>query len=185
MSRITRVALAIGAGVAALAGSVTPASADEAPRAAAPSAVQLKLEHSGKCLTIPNASFRNGVDAVQSTCVDGAENQLFDVVSAGSATFELRAKHSGKCLDAESAGVKPGTVVQQWWCVDAAPQERWRLVMVDVVNELYELRPAHALDKNLCLDISGASKDDGAIAQLWTCNGSGAQKWRLQPAKSA
>ncbi|MEU8581336.1 RICIN domain-containing protein [Streptomyces abikoensis] len=191
MSRITRAVLAAGACVAALAGGVSTAStasADEvAPQAAvavAPKAVQLQLQHSGKCLTIPGGSLRNGVNAVQSTCADGAENQVFDLVSVGSATFELRAKHSGKCLDVENSGVKPGTAVQQWWCVDQ-PQQRWRMVMVDVVNELYELRPAHALDQNRCLDIASASKDDDAKAQLWYCNGTAAQRWRIQPVKAA
>ncbi|PNE42081.1 RICIN domain-containing protein [Streptomyces noursei] len=184
MSRITRVALAIGAGVAALAGSITTAHADGAePRAAAavsPTVVQLKAAHSGQCLTIADGSFRNGANAVQSKCTDGADGQLFELVSTGSATFEVRAKHSGKCLEVENSGTQAGANVQQWWCVDGS-QMRWRLVMVDVAKELYELRPMHTDLR--CLDIKSASLKEGANAQSWYCNGSDAQRWQLKPAK--
>ncbi|MFI6412490.1 RICIN domain-containing protein [Streptomyces sp. NPDC050585] len=212
MSRIVRSALAVAAGVAALAGGVTVAAADEArpqlapaatttavstsagdpgdARAAAtaapaPSAVQLRAAHSDKCLTIPNASLRNGVNSVQSACAADAGNQQIDLVPTGAGTFELRFGHSGKCLDVEAAGTKSGTVVQQWWCVGAQNQ-RWRLVMVDIANELYELRPAHTpAAMNRCLDVESSSKADGAAARLWACNGSAAQQWRVHPATAA
>ncbi|MFF8293293.1 RICIN domain-containing protein [Streptomyces sp. NPDC016309] len=210
MSRIVRSALAVAAGVAALAGGVTVAVADEArpqptpaattvstatvnagdARAAAtaastPSAVQLRAVHSDKCLTTPDASLRNGVNSVQSTCVADAENQRIDMVPTGAGTFELRFGHSGKCLDVEAAGTTTGTVVQQWWCV-GKPNQHWRLVMVDITNELYELRPAHTpAGTNRCLDIASASKDDGAVARLWACNGTPAQQWRIHPVTAA
>ncbi|WP_274913542.1 RICIN domain-containing protein [Streptomyces sp. WZ-12] len=181
MSRITRAALAIGAGVAALAGSVTTAHADtDTPRAAVQtSVVQLQAAHSGKCLTIADGSFRNGANAVQSTCTDGADSQLFELVPTGSATFEVRAKHSGKCLEVENSGTQAGANVQQWWCVDGS-QMRWRLVMVDVTKELYELRPMHTDLR--CLDIKDSSLKDGANAQSWYCNSTAAQRWQLKPA---
>ncbi|MER7109841.1 RICIN domain-containing protein [Streptomyces sp. NPDC000229] len=208
MSRIVRSALAVAAGVAALAGGMTVAVADEArtpsaptattvstatvdaddARAAAapaPSAVQLRVAHSDQCLTIPGASLRNGVNTVQSACAGDAENQRFTMVPTGAGTFELRFGHSGKCLDAEASGTKAGTAVQQWWCVGAQNQ-RWRLVMADIAKELYELRPAHtAVGTNLCLDIESASKRDGATARLWACNGTPAQQWRIQPVTAA
>ncbi|MEU9417892.1 RICIN domain-containing protein [Streptomyces sp. NPDC051000] len=210
MSRIVRSVLAVGASLAALAGGVTIAVADEQPttitadtadttitavtavtvagvaaEAPAPSAVQLKVEHSGQCLTIPKAGLRNGVNAVQSACADGAENQRFDLVPTGAGTFELRAGHSGKCLDVEGASTSAGTLVQQWWCV-GAPQQRWRLVTVDIAKDLYELRPAHTpANLNRCLDIASTGNEDGASARLWACNGKAAQKWRLQPVTAA
>ncbi|WP_051774137.1 RICIN domain-containing protein [Streptomyces sp. NRRL S-237] len=202
MSRIVRSVLAVGASVAALVGGVSAAVAEESPAApasvtapsaatavtsaaAGPSTVQLRAEHSGQCLTLPKASLRNGVNAVQSACADGAENQWFDLAATGAGTFELRAGHSGKCLDVEGAAITSGTPVQQWWCV-GAPQQRWRLVMVDIAKELYELRPTHtAPTTDRCLGIASASKDDGASAQLGMCSGTAAQKWRLQPVTAA
>ncbi|MFI9238026.1 RICIN domain-containing protein [Streptomyces sp. NPDC053079] len=180
MSRIIRATLAVGASVAALAGSVTTAHADESTPGT--TAVQLQVEHSGQCLTIANGSLRNGAGAVQSKCADDADNQLFELASAGSATFQLQAKHSGKCLEVENAGTKAGSNAQQWWCV-GQPQQRWKLVMVDVAKELYEIRPTHTPER--CLDISDSSAKDGATAQQWYCNGTTAQRWRILPAKAA
>lgn len=204
MSRIVRSALAVAAGVAALTGGVSVAVADEARTASTPTAtvapadaraaatavavapgVQLRAAHSDQCLTIPGASLRNGVNTVQSACADDAVNQRVDLVPTGAGTFELRFGHSGKCLDVEGAGTKTGTAVQQWWCV-GADNQRWRLVMVDIAKELYELRPAHTpVGTNRCLDIESASKTDGATARLWACNGTLAQQWRIHPVTAA
>ncbi|MGW1871477.1 RICIN domain-containing protein [Streptomyces mauvecolor] len=184
MSRTLRAAMALGISVSALSGGAATAYADQAkPRAAAapPAAVQLQVEHSGQCLTILDASLRNGANAAQSKCDDSLPNQLFHLEPTGSASFEARIEHSGKCLEVENSGTKAGANVQQWWCTEG-PQQRWRLVMVDVVNELYELRPTHTTDR--CLDIAGASLKDGANAQSWTCNGTPAQRWRILPVKS-
>ncbi|MFF4606043.1 RICIN domain-containing protein [Streptomyces sp. NPDC001339] len=178
-----RAMLATAASAAALFGTTTAAHADQVtPRAAdaAPSVVKLQAAHSGQCLTIADGSFRNEANAVQSKCADGLDNQLFELVPTDSATFEIRAKHSGKCLEVADRDTKAGANVQQWWCVGDAPQQRWRLSTVDVIEDLYELRPAHALDR--CLDISGGSDKDGANAQQWSCNGTTAQRWRLLPA---
>ncbi|MEU9194484.1 RICIN domain-containing protein [Streptomyces hundungensis] len=185
MSRTLRTVMALGVCAGALSGGAATASADEAlPRAAAaPSAaVQLQVERSGQCLTILDASLRNGANAVQSKCDDTLPNQLFHLEPTGSASFEVRIEHSGKCLEVEDSGAQAGANVQQWWCVEGAPQQRWRLVMVDFVNDLYELRPTHAAER--CLDIVGASLKDGANAQSWNCNQSSAQRWRILPVKS-
>ncbi|MFF4158871.1 RICIN domain-containing protein [Streptomyces sp. NPDC001678] len=180
MSRIIRAALATAASVAALAGSVTTAHADQVtPSAAdAPTAVQLQVEHSGQCLTIAKGSLRNGANAMQAKCADDLDNQLFDLAPVGDGTFEVRAKHSGKCLEVEDSGTKAGANAQQWWCVNA-PQQRWRLVMVDFTKDLYEIRPTHTADR--CLDIKGGSLDENANAQQWYCNGTTAQQWRIKP----
>lgn len=191
MSRIVRSVLTAGAVAAAVAASMTfavagePAQRAEPVAAVAPAAVQLKAEHTGQCLTVPSGSLRNGVNAVQSACAEGAENQQFDLAPTGAGTLEVRFKHTGKCLDVEGSGIKTGTVVQQWWCV-GQQQQRWRLIMVDVANELYELRPAHLIGKpGRCLEIKSGAKDDGAAAHLYACNGSNAQKWRIQPVSAA
>ncbi|WP_274912531.1 RICIN domain-containing protein [Streptomyces sp. WZ-12] len=184
MSRTLRAALAFGAGLAVLAGNVSAAhAAPTAPRAAVPtpSVVKLQVEHSGKCLTVAGGSLANGANAVQTTCTDGADNQSFQLIPAGNATFMVRAMHSGKCLEVENSGTGAGANVQQWWCVDG-PQQRWRLVMVDAPKKLYELRPTHT--DNRCLDIAGSSLNDGANAGQWYCNGDANQRWRLKPAKA-
>ncbi|MGG8407891.1 RICIN domain-containing protein [Streptomyces sp. 12297] len=193
MSRILRSALAIGASTAAIAAgvafAVTPQSTTQtAPRteiaaAAAPAAVQIKPQHSGQCLTVPQLSLRNGVGAVQSPCAKGALNQQIDMVPTGAGTFELRFKHSGKCLDVQGWGTTTGTSVQQFWCLSGQPNQQWRMILTDIANDQYELVPAHLpTTGKLCLDVTTSSKDDGAAVRLWACNGTSAQKWSVAPA---
>ncbi|WP_167538326.1 RICIN domain-containing protein [Streptomyces albofaciens] len=183
MSRSIRAALAVAGSIAALAGGVTTAHADQAtPRAAAAStSVQLQLALTGKCLTINKGSFANGANAVQQTCADDLDNQVFELVPTGEGAFEVRARHSGKCLEVENSGKQAGANVQQWWCT-GNPQMQWELNMVDMAKELYELRPTHVADR--CLDIDHAKTDNGANAQSWYCNGTDAQLWRLLPVKA-
>ncbi|MER7765030.1 RICIN domain-containing protein [Streptomyces sp. NPDC097619] len=191
MSRIIRSVLAAGAGAAAIAATVTFAlpgergERAETVAAAAPAAVQLTAEHSGQCLTLPSGSLRNGVNAVQATCDPAAPNQRFDLVPTGAGTLDVRFTHAGKCLDVEGSGITTGTPVQQWWCVQQ-PQQRWRMVLVDVVNELYELRPSHVAGKaGRCLEVKSGSKETNAVVQLHPCNGTAAQKWRVKPVSAA
>ncbi|MFF4602811.1 RICIN domain-containing protein [Streptomyces sp. NPDC001339] len=180
MSWTLRAALAAGASAAALIGSATAAHAAQAtPRAAAAlSVVQFQNEHSGKCLTITGGSLANGANAVQATCADDADNQAFEMIPAGNATFMVRALHSGKCLEVENSGKGDGANVQQWWCSEG-PQMCWRLVMVDTTNKLYEPRPAHVDDR--CAGIAMSSKDDDANVLQWTCNATTPEHWRLKP----
>ncbi|MFI1176758.1 RICIN domain-containing protein [Streptomyces melanogenes] len=171
MSRTVRAALAVGASVAALVGSATTAQA--APSTAASSYVRLQVEHSGKCLTIQDGAIRDGAYAVQSTCDADADHQLFSLTPAGSGTFELRAKHSGRCLS--SSDIEVG----QQWCFDGASQ-RWRVMLVEVAKDLYELRPMSAPDKCLNIDF-WKPEEDGMRAMTSEC-GHDLARWRFLPA---
>ncbi|WP_371648578.1 MULTISPECIES: RICIN domain-containing protein [unclassified Streptomyces] len=176
MSRTVRAALAVGASVAALVGSVTTAQADPSTSrasAGASSYVRLQVEHSGKCLTIQDGAIRNGAYAVQSTCDASADHQLFSLKPAGSGTFELRAKHSGRCL--ASSDIEVG----QQWCFDDSSQ-RWRLMLVEVAKDLYELRPMSAPDRCLNIDF-WKPEEDGTRAMTWEC-GHDLARWRFLPA---
>jgi hypothetical protein len=35
------------------------------------------------------------------------------------------------------------------------------------------------VQSGLCLDVTGGSSADGALAELWTCNGGSNQQWTL------
>ena len=71
---------------------------------------------------------------------------------------------SGLCLGTGSAAPKEGAAVVQQPC--GSPQ---------VLR--FELRAGTLTDRRsgLCLDVDGASADDGAEVQLWTCTGGGNQ----------
>lgn len=181
MSRMFRAALAMGASIAVLPSGIS-AHADEgrSHTVAASSTVQFEVAHSGKCLTIENGSFRDNASALQSKCTDGLTHQQFELTPTGSATFDVQAKHSGKCLYYRD---EAGSDVEQTSCYDIPYTTfPWKIVLVEVADELYELRTAS--HPNYCLDIRNASREDGAKAQVWYCNGTNAQRWRLHTIKT-
>ncbi|MFE0043822.1 RICIN domain-containing protein [Streptomyces albireticuli] len=167
MFRTIRAALAISAGVAVLVGSATTAHA-----ANEPSVVRLQTETGGLCLTVNNGALRNGVRVGMTTCADGLDNQLFELAPIGSAMFEVRAKHSGKCLQDDGTGVP-----WQWLCNEGS-RERWRVILVEVSKELYQLRPMHRPTD--CLSIFYPIEGIGAL--ITPCEGGDPySKWRIQP----
>ncbi|WP_344964553.1 RICIN domain-containing protein [Streptomyces thioluteus] len=173
-----RAALAGVAGVTALAGVATTAYAAPADTS---SFVRLRAEHSDKCLTIENARISDGAYAVQQTCADDLDNQLFELRAAGGGTISVWAKHSGRCI---GAGPNTNMDVEQMWCPDNSSQ-RWRVMLVEVAKGLYELRPAgEGSFSDSCLTIPGVGRDDGVRASLLRCVGAPSQRWRMQPAAS-
>ncbi|MFE5873208.1 RICIN domain-containing protein, partial [Streptomyces roseifaciens] len=140
--------------------------------------VQLRVEHSDKCLTVESGKIGGGAKTVQQTCADDLDNQLFELKAAGSGNLSVRAKHSGRCL---SAGNSSDWDVAQYFCSGDSSQN-WRVMMVEVAKGLYELRPADVLE--YCLTIPGASHDDGVKATVVKCDGASSQRWRLQQASS-
>ncbi|MEU7166215.1 RICIN domain-containing protein [Streptomyces morookaense] len=182
MSRVIQAALAVGASIAALVGSATTAYAD--PSTDAYTSVRLQAEHSGKCLTIENARIGSGAHAVQQPCADDLDNQIFKLRSRGPGTISVQAKHSGRCLAAD----KISQDVTQLWCSDGSEQ-RWRVMLVEVAKDLYELRPLDAPEYCLTIpyfiDDNGASSQaDGSRAGIYPCNGASNKRWRMLPAAS-
>ncbi|MFD7625508.1 RICIN domain-containing protein [Streptomyces sp. NPDC059851] len=181
MSRIIRAALAACAGAVAVAGSASTAHADPSTfRAAAdaPPYVRLQVEYSKTCLTIVDGSIREGAYAVEGTCSTEAENQLFRLRPVGGAAFELMAKHSGRCL---TDPPEDQSDVLQRWCDDRSGQ-RWKVMLVEVTKELYELRPVNRPDE--CLSMGGYRPGEEPKVYITTCYGLTSQRWRFLPATS-
>ncbi|MEV5505634.1 RICIN domain-containing protein [Streptomyces orinoci] len=182
MSRTLRALLVTGVSVAALAVGTSTAQANAiTSRAAAeaPNYVRLQVEQSGQCLTIKDGTMQEGPYGVQSKCADELDYQLFELRPNGAAAFEIAAKHSGRCL---STGPDFEWKVGQRWCFDSSEHRYWRVQLVEVSKDLYELRPMEAL--NYCLSISGGSLEDGAFAHVGNCAGVPNQRWRILPASS-
>ncbi|MFC4517605.1 RICIN domain-containing protein [Streptomyces ehimensis] len=140
--------------------------------------IQLQAAHSGKCLTIKDSTMQEGPYAVQMNCTEGADNQLFSLRSQQKATFQVIAKHSGRCL---SSGEDFDWKAGQRWCfdfTDTNDHNSWTIVMVQVADRLYELRPVEAPD--YCLTVYAASTGDGAKAHIGLCDGDSSQRWRIK-----
>ncbi|MDG6101355.1 RICIN domain-containing protein [Dactylosporangium aurantiacum] len=85
----------------------------------------------------------------------------------------LRASHSGLCLQAAEGN---GGAATQMPC-DNNPTQVWMPQAVAGTQDVYAF--VNTKD-NRCLDVNGASKDNGAQVLQWDCHGGPNQQWRLQ-----
>lgn len=136
---------------------------------------------SGKCLDVPRSSPQNATKLQLYTCNGTAAQSLaLAVDSRGEApipegAFRIQTGTGANlCVDAEQGlGVEGDT--QQLGCNGSARQ-RYRFV--NAGPGLYEI---YAAITERCLDVSGASPDDGAVVQQYLCNHGPAQRWVARP----
>ncbi|MCF3133236.1 RICIN domain-containing protein [Streptomyces olivochromogenes] len=123
----------------------------------------------GKCLDVQGAKKDNGTPVQVYTC-NGSAAQKW-VLSGSEDSLHLQNVNALKCLDVAGNNTANGTKIQISSCKTSASQT-WAS----------ELRGATAL-KNAgtgkCLDLH--TFDNGNDAQLYTCNGSDAQKFDIKP----
>jgi hypothetical protein len=95
------------------------------------------------------------------------------------ARFQLVANHSNKCLDIHGGtGVTGnGVAAVQWDCLGKA-QTNQLFTLVPMGDDLVQIRAAHS---GKCVDVLGASGNDGAQVVQWDCLGDNQrnQLWRL------
>ncbi|WP_035844959.1 ricin-type beta-trefoil lectin domain protein [Kitasatospora azatica] len=76
----------------------------------------------------------------------------------------------GKCIDVVDGGTDNKTLVQLWSCTTDNPDQQW------VPQPNGALRNPRS---NRCLDDPGATLTQGTRLQIYDCNGSAAQRWRI------
>ena len=84
-------------------------------------------------------------------------------------------------VTALTAGSKAlGDLLGQSWIADrlARWQDYWSAGGVGTVGDAPTVIEVHAA-QGKCLDVEGGKKDNGTPVQLYTCNGSAAQKWQI------
>jgi len=85
---------------------------------------------------------------------------------------------SGKVLDVKSAGTASGTNVQLY-ASNGTKAQRWTLTSVSALPDTGWFEFVSYGNSNMRLDVKSGSGADGANVQLYTSNGSDAQKWRV------
>lgn len=85
----------------------------------------------------------------------------------------LRASHSNLCMQAAEGN---GGIATQMPC-DNNPTQIWMPQAVAGTQDVYAF--VNTKD-NRCLDVNGASKDNGAQVLQWDCHNGPNQQWRLQ-----
>jgi hypothetical protein len=102
--------------------------------------------------------------------------------SNGWQTTYLKAQHSGMCIDAQNNSNGAGTRIQQWACNNTSAQQ-WELVYIAGGPSLYgRAGNYYSLRKrgtNMCIDIQGGSRSNGARSILWTCHKGANQQFLL------
>ncbi|MBI1293408.1 hypothetical protein GC175_00435 [bacterium] len=125
--------------------------------------------NANKCVDVAGFGRANGTNIQQWSC-SGAGNQRWEEVPANGG-FMLRNPDSAKCLSTTSTtDTRDGLNLHIWDCLGFDNQiMNWS---GDALIIKYS---------NKCVDVSGASTNNGANIQQWSCNGTGAQNFRKQP----
>lgn len=125
----------------------------------------LRNPQSGRCLDVPN-----GTDVV------GTQLQIWDC--NGSAAQVLAPRPGNPIvftgLTNVCVGARSGSQVQVQACDAGASDQLWNVVQN--ADQTLSVK----IVSGECLDVASSGTANGSKVQLWGCNGTGAQKWRLQ-----
>ena len=132
---------------------------------------------SAKVLDVPDASKEVGTK-IQQYGSNDTSAQRWKIRKNIDGTYNFISENSGLALDIEYGTIQEGTSIQQFTYTNSYAQ-RFRLEKTEFVEEgITEIRKAD--NKNLSIDISNGSAEDGTEAQLFGNNGSLAQKFEIQ-----
>lgn len=135
--------------------------------------------HTGMCLQPQNDSMDQGAAIVQRPCkASGAQQWIY--VSLGSAGFQFENSLTGMCLDARG-GAANHTSVQQWTC-NGISNEKWQIFVPAKGAAGAPVQSEVARSNSFCLDIPGGQQTDGLAMQIYGCNQTVSQLWKLNPA---
>ncbi|WP_204314837.1 glycosyl hydrolase 53 family protein [Bifidobacterium aerophilum] len=146
---------------------------------------------SGKVLDIAGAAAKSGAN-VQQYASNRTYAQKWIAVKSGSVFKLVSGVSPDLVLDVAGASTKNGTNVQIWssnnsgaqrWIFTTTKTLRGRLDAFakdhagDVADGTYEI--VSTAKDSMRVDVAGGSKKNGANVQLYTANGTSAQKWKV------
>jgi hypothetical protein len=135
-------------------------------------------QNSGSCIGASGQATTNGTAVQQYVCANGTYStqlsQQWIFTSAGSGYYEVAdAGATGESWNVVNVGTTNGSLVQIWAYGDAS-NELWEPVSLG--NGYYKFI---GKGSGLCLDTPGASTANGVQLQIYTCNGTAAQAFKL------
>lgn len=132
--------------------------------------------NSGKYLDLQGPDANNG-EIVHQWTSTGASNQLWRRSAANDTYAELHSGYDNLCMGVIGASKNFGASIVQWGCNGSADQQ-WAFAWTgQMVDDQWPVFNIVNLNTHQCLGISGGSKDVGAPAVQWWCNGSADQGW--------
>ncbi|WP_195839197.1 RICIN domain-containing protein [Parafannyhessea umbonata] len=139
--------------------------------------------NSGMALDVRGASDRSG-ENVQQWTVNRGDAQIWSLVTTDG-TSALRCSLTGRTLDVAGGSMKDGSNVQQW-DDNGSEAQRWVLAAdgkaATVGGTSYDTYVVKcAKDESFVLDVTYGGKTAGSNVQIYTANGSDAQRWAFVP----
>jgi hypothetical protein len=139
-------------------------------------AVQTGTNAPVMCLQPFNPAGGAGEVIVQRPCSIGGQAQNWAPINTSGTTYEFLNQATGMCLDVRG-GAARGTPIQQWPCGNIS-NEHWTWPH-SFPDAFWPLTSQVAGSSGFCLDVPGASTQDGLAVQLYSCNGTAAQAWAI------
>lgn len=138
---------------------------------------------SGKAVDVKGGGDASGAN-VQQWNVNRSDAQIWALTNQGG-QWQLICSLTGRSLDVAGGAMRNGANVQQWSDNDSGAQ-RWlieedgrTLSVGGVAYPTYVI--SSAKDDSYALDVANGSVDAGANIQIYTANGTEAQRWALVP----
>ncbi|MEA3177648.1 MAG: endoglucanase [Gammaproteobacteria bacterium] len=132
--------------------------------------------NSGACVDAANQATANGTAIQQWACGPQQVNQEWQLQSQGNGNYSIVARGApGQALDVINRGTANGSLIQLW-TYGGGTNQQW--MPVSVASGLYKLVNVAS---GRCLDVPAASTANGVQLEIYDCNGTGAQSFRLSP----
>ncbi|HWM70426.1 MAG TPA: cellulase family glycosylhydrolase [Steroidobacteraceae bacterium] len=132
--------------------------------------------NSGACVDVANQATANGTAIQQWACGPQQVNQEWQLQSQGNGNYSIVARGApGQALDVFNRGTANGSLIQLW-TYGGGTNQQW--MPVSVASGLYKLVNVAS---GRCLDVPAASTANGVQLEIYDCNGTGAQSFRLSP----
>lgn len=147
----------------------------------------------GKVFDVEGASMKSGANVMQ--CVEnGGTNQLWKIVKNSDGSYSIRSKNSGMYLNVDSGAIKDGVNINVSSKNDSASQKFYITKYVEpkkeevkeVINDsdkTVEEGNYTIISKqngSMVIDVNGASPDECANVQVYSNNGTKAQKFEFK-----
>jgi Ricin-type beta-trefoil lectin domain-like len=130
--------------------------------------------HVDRCAEVQGESTANSAQVQMYGCVSFARWQRWYFMDLGNGYFRIFNDLSAKCMNVQGASLSNSAKVIQYSCSETstATNDQWKLVRVfrDVLD-YYQLRNRHS---GKCLNVQGASANNGADLVQYTCDPNGA-----------
>ena len=150
------------------------------------STMEFKSEATGKCIDVKSEDVPWNAQVQQWSCT-GTPEQNWTMHSVGrnsngQSVVTLEDNRTLGCMTiAWSAMFQSGANVRETPCtpwISNFDNQKWVLMEVPFDTKIFTFVQ---FESGLCLDLRGASGDNGARIQQYTCNGTSAQRWHYQP----